>query len=676
MAIRNTFTGFCLCVVCIFLGISTAWAQGPLERSRDRAVVWGAAINLIPDNPGYAMRPSVSADGATVLYLNDQAGSTDTQKEIKIVEYSAGKWGTPKVLADNGINDTGNFIWMPRYTHPVLSGNGNVIAYLGYTAGTGKNEIYLIDRTSGEWGAPYVLPTGFENHHYWMSISEDGNTLAYTDYPNPFSGGSTLYVSTRTNGTWGSPVAVSEADKGSPQQVSINADATKLAWAQNYRLVYAEKEGGTWKTPEWLTGEEYHETYYLFVDYPRVITDGSAVFYRITKVEGSTETEQYHYVIRRSGEGWAVPEKVNPTVLIPSIYLDGPAAVNATGTRLVYHRGLVTGDLMYASVLEMAEYEKGAWTTRLVTNTSSGYDRDPKLTPDGNTLVYDGPLPSGYTAIWLKETSQAAAYTLTAEKKGAGAGTITSSPYGILCGPDCSAEFAKGTKVTMTPVPERGSVFSGWTGGCKGVQACTVTMNSDITATAAFDDHSCTYALSPRTKTFNPAWGAQNVTATGKDGKNKVICAEPDASPSDSSWISAYGMTWKNNKKTVRVTVTANTTSSERTGSVTIGGETLGVTQKAAPCVITTLSPGSLSIPVEGGTGYSFNLTVSPKDCAWTVAANKPWITLVTTSGAGDQAVLYDVAPNGLKKSQTATITVTLTKSGKKKTHTAKQSGK
>jgi len=64
-----------------------------------------------------------------------------------------------------------------------------------------------------------------------------------------------------------------------------------------------------------------------------------------------------------------------------------------------------------------------------------------------------------------------------------GTGTVTSKPPGINCqfpqGGACQAYFAKGTSVQLTSTPGSGSVFDGWTGGCSGTGACTVTMNSD-----------------------------------------------------------------------------------------------------------------------------------------------------------------------------------------------------
>jgi subtilase family protein/fervidolysin-like protein/List-Bact-rpt repeat protein len=77
--------------------------------------------------------------------------------------------------------------------------------------------------------------------------------------------------------------------------------------------------------------------------------------------------------------------------------------------------------------------------------------------------------------------------TLTVGRAGTGTGSVTSNPTGIDCGSICSASFAGGTVVTLTPVPAAGSAFSAWSGACAGSGPCSVTMDSSKNVTAAFD---------------------------------------------------------------------------------------------------------------------------------------------------------------------------------------------
>lgn len=82
----------------------------------------------------------------------------------------------------------------------------------------------------------------------------------------------------------------------------------------------------------------------------------------------------------------------------------------------------------------------------------------------------------------------AATYTLTVTVNGTGTGTVTSNPAGISCKPTCSASFAAATQVKLTAVAASGSYFAGWSGACKGTGTiCTVTVNSNLAATATFN---------------------------------------------------------------------------------------------------------------------------------------------------------------------------------------------
>src|SRR5258708_17189078 len=78
-------------------------------------------------------------------------------------------------------------------------------------------------------------------------------------------------------------------------------------------------------------------------------------------------------------------------------------------------------------------------------------------------------------------------YQLTVTLAGTATGTVTSSPAGISCPGTCSASFAAGAVVKLTPTPGKGAYFGGWTGACNAPYTCAPTMNASKSVTATFN---------------------------------------------------------------------------------------------------------------------------------------------------------------------------------------------
>lgn len=69
-------------------------------------------------------------------------------------------------------------------------------------------------------------------------------------------------------------------------------------------------------------------------------------------------------------------------------------------------------------------------------------------------------------------------------------GAVVSNPAGINCPPSCAVEFPDATTVSLTAVPFQMSTFVGWSGACEGAGTdplCTLTLDADVAAGAAFD---------------------------------------------------------------------------------------------------------------------------------------------------------------------------------------------
>jgi serine protease AprX len=126
-------------------------------------------------------------------------------------------------------------------------------------------------------------------------------------------------------------------------------------------------------------------------------------------------------------------------------------------------------------------------------------------------------------------------HVLTVAKSGGGSGTITSSPSGISCGTTCSAVFADGSSATLNATPDPGSTFSGWSGDCSGMGACTLTMSGDHSVTANF-------TLQPRTLSVTKTGsGAGTVTSSPAGISCPMTCSASFAGGSSVTLTAAAG---------------------------------------------------------------------------------------------------------------------------------------
>jgi uncharacterized repeat protein (TIGR02543 family) len=216
------------------------------------------------------------------------------------------------------------------------------------------------------------------------------------------------------------------------------------------------------------------------------------------------------------------------------------------------------------------------------------------------------------TATFVSSTS-----TLTVNKAGNGAGTVTSSPAGIDCGSTCSYDFAYNTVVSLSASAPTGSTFTGWSGigiSCPGTGTCTVTMDAAKSVTATFTLN--TYGLT--------------VDKTGT-GTGTVV-----SSPSgiDCGSTCSYGFNY-NSIVTLAAIPSANSTFTGWSGEGCSGTGICQVTMSAARTVAATFSAGTSAILTVSKTGTGTGtVTSSPAgiDCGSTCSYSFNFNTVVTLS--------------------------------------------
>jgi len=120
-------------------------------------------------------------------------------------------------------------------------------------------------------------------------------------------------------------------------------------------------------------------------------------------------------------------------------------------------------------------------------------------------------------------------------------------------------------------------------------------------------------------------------------------------------WIVLTSVTAGSADATLQFQVLANTSSADRTGTITISGQAITVTQTGQRCTL-TVSTTAGSIPARGGNG-SFNVS-GGSSCTWNAASKDPWLQVEFASVSGSGIVRYSAPPNATGEVRTTTVTV------------------
>jgi hypothetical protein len=136
----------------------------------------------------------------------------------------------------------------------------------------------------------------------------------------------------------------------------------------------------------------------------------------------------------------------------------------------------------------------------------------------------------------------------------------------------------------------------------------------------------------------------------------------------NASWVSITSGASGTGNGNVAYTIAANPNTTQRTATITVAGQSFGITQAGVVCSL-TISP-TASSPTHAGGASTVAVTANASSCPWTAGSNDPWITVTAgSSGSGSGSVSYNVAANSLTSSRTGTMTIagrtmTVTQSG------------
>jgi hypothetical protein len=228
----------------------------------------------------------------------------------------------------------------------------------------------------------------------------------------------------------------------------------------------------------------------------------------------------------------------------------------------------------------------------------------------------------------------APARTLNVVKSGAGEGSITSSPKGIVCGTVCSTEFNEGQLVTLFASPDSHSVFAGWTVSgsepCPGAGSCTVSMANNVEVSANFEEPTQETLTVSTTGSGTVSAAPGQISCPGScsehfnQGRVVTLTAHPSPHNKLVSWS---GCTVQANPAECKVTMSAAQAVSAQFDP--IPQLTLSVLKTASEQGTVTSFPGGISCPGSCSAQFDEGATV------YLVAAPAPISSFAGFSGGG-----------------------------------------
>jgi hypothetical protein len=262
---------------------------------------------------------------------------------------------------------------------------------------------------------------------------------------------------------------------------------------------------------------------------------------------------------------------------------------------------------------------------------------------------HGGTIHLGDLDLWTFTAAQGSFVTLSAARVQTIAGSFAPwirliSPTGQVLG---NAQGAVAQVNLNAPMSGTFTVIVGSRSGT----TVTGTGHYALTVLGAIDG--CLPSVHPTAVTAQLAGGPGTLTVSAGQG-----CAW--TAGSNAPWIAVTGGASGTGNGSVAFTVEPNHTGSVRTGTLTVAGHTVTVTQPAAAttdCTF-TVTPTGLDAPASGASP-TVEVTASAPACAWTAASDAEWITVFSgATGTGSGSVALDVHPNPTTLISTGTVTI------------------
>jgi len=218
-----------------------------------------------------------------------------------------------------------------------------------------------------------------------------------------------------------------------------------------------------------------------------------------------------------------------------------------------------------------------------------------------------------------------------------GAGSVVSTPTGIVCGADCAELFATDTDVTLTAVATAGYRFGGWSsdqGDCSGTSDCVISMKKARKIKATFDPLPAKATLTVTKVGSGTVTSSTGGISCGTDcsesvnvGDQVTLTAVADSGYTLTGWsgsgVTCSGATCNvtvDGAKTVTATFTAQAATQYALSAAVVGSGTVTSSPAGINCATTCSSNynsgTSVTLTAVANSGYTFSSwSVSGASC-------------------------------------------------------------
>ena len=165
--------------------------------------------------------------------------------------------------------------------------------------------------------------------------------------------------------------------------------------------------------------------------------------------------------------------------------------------------------------------------------------------------------------------------------------------------------------------------------------------------------NACSYTLTYSTTSFPATASNDSVTVTASGSS----CAWTTIS--NNSWITVNSGSSATGSGIVNYSITSNPTTTARSGSMTIAGQTFTITQAGQPVTTCSYSVGAFNTALPSGSGSTTITVTTTSACTWRAIENVSWLSFSNISTiAGTSSVRLSYTSNTSTSARSTVITI------------------